>query len=249
MNDTSGVHSPSSISTMATTASTTQDSVPDAEPRETIYNLLCQPGIDFFQEVQTLTGHIARLGHNRRTRGSVEDETEVMAEASLISKELTSLYNRRPAIMDHFLSGAVGVDTLSAPLTSAIRRSFQISLSNHQACYIHLHRVAHRHLPHSQYVVKALQKIKEIALLMTDDCGSLPVNMLWPLFMWGSEEDDEEQCQWILNTMRKFSCATTNAGLVARLLEVVQTRQREAHSRVDIHSICLELFHRNLVIV
>ncbi|KAI1612750.1 fungal-specific transcription factor domain-containing protein [Exophiala viscosa] len=249
VNDTSPIASSSARSTSASEPHMSRDFAANTGPRETIYNMLCQPGIEFFQEVQTITGRIARIGHDRRSRGSVEDETEVMAIAANILKDLSSLYGRRPAILDHALSEAIGVDILAEPLTLAIRRSFQTYVANFYTCYIHLHRVAHRHLPRSNLVMTAIGRVKDIMHSMVNDGESIPVNMLWPLFMWGSEEDDEEESQWILKTMRSYRHAATNAGMAAELLQAVRTRQREAGLRVDISCVCLELFKCRFAII
>lgn len=211
--------------------------------------MLCVPGIVFFQDVQTITGRITRIAHCHRSRGSVEDETEVMAVAAEISRELSSLYDRRPALMDHAVSGNISSDALAEQLASAVIRSFRTYLSNFYACYIHLHRVAHRHLDRSVAVRTAICKLKEMIHAMVNSEESISVNILWPLFLWGSEEDDVEECQWILETIRKLQNITTNAHKIADLLQEVQKRQREAKARVDIRSVCLELFEAPIAIV
>lgn len=211
--------------------------------------MLCEPGIAFFQEVQTITGRITKIAHYHRSRGSVEDETEVMAIAADILRDLSSLYDRRPALMDHAVSGNISRDALAESLASAIVRSFQTYLANYYACYIHLHRVAHRHLARSKAVVTALSKIKEMMHLVVKNNESIPVNMLWPLFLWGSEEDDYDECQWILETIRSLQHVVTNANMTADVLQEVQRRQREAGTRVNIRSVCLELFNATFAIV
>lgn len=211
--------------------------------------MLCQPGIAFFQEVQTVTGRITRIAHDHRSRGTVEDETEVMAIAADISKDLSSLYDRRPALMDHAVAGNIGGDTLAEPLASTIALSFQAYLVNFYACYIHLHRVAHRHLPHSKAVTRALGKTKEIVHLMVQNDKSIPVNILWPLFLWGTEEEDREECEWILKTIRSLRHVATNANMAADALQEIQRRQRGLGARVHISSVCLELFNAPIAII
>lgn len=236
---------PSSPSTSHQSA----DPAANSGPHEVIYEMLCQPGIAFYQEVQTITVRITRIAHAHRSRGSVEDETEVMAIAADILRDLTSLYARRPTLMDYAVSGGIDEDTLAEPLASAIVRSFQTYLANFYACYIHLHRVAHRHLARSNTVLTAIRKIKEILHLMASCNEYIPVNMLWPLFLWGSEEDDRDECQWILKTIRGLHDIVTNANMAANALQEIQTRQQEAGSRVDIRSVCLELFNTTFAMV
>lgn len=245
LKETSGTYP----STPSSASSGQSQSGADPGAHEVIYGMLCQPGIAFFQEVQTITGRITRIAHHHRSRGSVEDETEVMAIAADILRDLSALHDRRPALMDHAVSGNLRGDALAEPLASAVARSFQTYLANFYVCYIHLHRVAHRHLARSQAVSAALEKIKEIMHLMVGSNDSIPINTLWPLFLWGSEEDDEEECRWILETIRSLRHVASNANKVADALQEIQRRQREAGARVDIRSVCLELFNATLAII
>lgn len=249
LNDTSGIY-PSTPSSGPSDPGSQSDATPaSSDSHEVIYGMLCQPGIAFFQEVQTITGRITRIAHHHRSRGSVEDETEVMAIAAEILRDLSALYDRRPALMDHAVSGNIRGDTLAEPLASAVVRSFQTYLANYYVCYVHLHRVAHRHLARSQAVSTALDKIKEIMHAMVHDNESIPVNTLWPLFMWGSEEQDVDECQWILATIRNSRHVASNANMIADALEEVQKRQREAGTRVDIRNVLVELYNATLAII
>ncbi|BCS23611.1 Zn(II)2Cys6 transcription factor [Aspergillus puulaauensis] len=246
INDT--IHCPPTpTSTSAGSTPRIPDATPDCGSQDVIYDMLCQPGIAFYQQVQTITGRITRIAHIHRSRGSVEDETEVMAIAANILHDLGILYDRRPALMDYAVSG--NISALAEPLASGIIRSFQTYLANFYACYIHLHRVAHRHLARSAAVDTALEKIKEILHLMVAKNESIPVNMLWPLFLWGSEEDDPGECRWILTTIQGLHHVASNSSMAAGALGEIQRRQREAGGRVDIRSVCLELFNTTFAIV
>ncbi|CAK7236158.1 hypothetical protein SBRCBS47491_009541 [Sporothrix bragantina] len=281
VNDTSGIHyalTPSSTSNVGSTSpesgvntsnsnniqdedATDGDADTPRSAQEVVYEMLCQPGIVFYQQVQTITVRITRIAHAHRSRGSVEDETEVMAIAATILKDLAALYAQRPAIMDAAVGESAGSDSLLAllapPLASAIIRCYQTYLANFYACYIHLHRVAHRHLARSPTVLTAMAKIKSIVHAMADAEGvpengggsHIMVNMLWPLFQWGSEENDADECRWILKTIRSLHHLVTNANMTANVLQEIQTRQQEAGGRVDIRSVCLELFNTTFAIV
>ena len=214
-----------------------------------MYSLLCQPGIAFFQETQTITGRITTIAHLHRSRGSVEDETEVMAIAAEILRSLSRLYHQRPPLMDDAVSGNIS-RVLTEPLASAVARSFQTYLANFYVCYIHLHRVAHRHLVRSKVVSEAMGKIKEITHLMLRGSNEpIPVNMMWVLFMWGSEEEDECERRWIVDTIRSCGRSATNANMAADVLQEIQTRQAKEGTRVDIRTVCVELFDTTFAII
>ncbi len=171
-----------------------------------------------------------------------------MAIAAELLKDLSCLYNRRPAFMDDAVAGNID-RVLTEPLASAVARSFQTYLANFYVCYIHLHRVAHRHLVHSEVVSNAMRKIKDITHHMLRNNESLPVNMLWPLFMWGSEEEDEYERRWIVETIRGFGRVATNADMTADVLQEIQKRQSNGGARVDIRSVCVELFDTTFAII
>lgn len=171
-----------------------------------------------------------------------------MAIAADILKDLSCLYNRRPALMDDAVAGNMD-RVLMEPLASAVNRSFQTYIANFYVCYIHLHRVAHRHLVNSEVVLNAIGKIKDITHHILRNNESLPVNMLWPLFMWGSEEEDESERRWIVESIRNFGGVATNANMTADVLQEIQKRQKEGGTRVDIRSVCVELFDTTFAII
>ena len=77
-------------------------------------------------------------------------------------------------------------------------------------------------------------------MAQTDE--SLPVNVLWPLLMWGCEEDDNEERRWIIDAIRGLESIATNAKATADLLEEVQRRQDEGKRRVDVRLVSQEYF-------
>ncbi|KAI5456925.1 hypothetical protein BGZ63DRAFT_395115 [Mariannaea sp. PMI_226] len=249
VNDQSGVYSP--VETQACNASTSSGIGEERNTRieEVFYDMLCQPGLLFFQEVQSVTGRITKIDHYHRSRGTVQDETEVMAAAADILRDLSDLYNKRPALMDHAVAGDLGESLLTPSLADAIIRSYRTYLTNFYGCYVHVHRVAHRHLPRPKILIKAISGIRELMRSMVETCETLPVNILWPLFLWGCEEDDVDECRWIVDTIRSFESIVTNANITADLLSEVQRRQRECGGRVDIRSVAVEMFKASFAIV
>ncbi|KAF3005882.1 hypothetical protein E8E13_009290 [Curvularia kusanoi] len=63
----------------------------DLEIEEILFDVLYHPGVVFYQKVQSFVGRITRIDPWHRSRGTVQDETEVMALASQISKDLHDL--------------------------------------------------------------------------------------------------------------------------------------------------------------
>lgn len=154
-----------------------------------LFDLLSQPPLKFFQKTQSFMGRISKIDLWHRSRGTVSDETEVMAIAAKIQSDNQKLYRHRHPFMDLAISGKLEAPLLAGSLAERITMISRLALANHHATFIHLHRVAYRHLPRTVEVLEAMSMIRQISRDMLDVQGpndSLPVNMLWPLLMWGS---------------------------------------------------------------
>jgi hypothetical protein len=75
-------------------------------------------------------GRISKIDPWHRSRGTVEDETSVMNIASKISRDLHSLYENRPSLMDYAVAGTLTSEPVSANLACTITRAFRTYLSN-----------------------------------------------------------------------------------------------------------------------
>lgn len=226
---------------------------PDDDVQGALLDALSSPGFAFFHKVQSFMGKISHIDPWHRSRGTVEDETQVMSIAAKISKDLVKLYRQRPPLMDLAVEGKLCQPYLQPGLAASVTRSLRTYLANYHASFIHLHRVAYKHLPRTQSVVSAMTVIQQIAKTMsaTDENMDepLPVNMLWPLLMWGCEEEAQETRQWILHQIRLMANSATNAGITADVLEEVQRRQDATGQRVDVRSVMQDVFHSNFAVV
>jgi hypothetical protein len=219
---------------------------------DVLFEVLYQPGIVFFQKVQSFTGRISKIDQYHRSRGTVEDETEVMSIAAQISKDLRALYENRPRLMDVAIEGKLSPPFVSAALSFAVTRSFRTYISNYYACKIHLHRVAYRVLPLSKETAEALDTIRYQVCSMVDslvDGETLPVNMLWPLLMLGAEEKSLVERDWIRRIILSMKNTGTNAKITAQVLREVQERQDNCNARLDIRSVMHDVFDSCFAIV
>jgi hypothetical protein len=214
----------------------------DTEIEEILFDVLYHPGVNFYQKVQSFVGRITRIDQFHRSRGTVQDETDVMATAAQISQDLHALYSQRPALMDHAVAGNLTEKHIAKNLATALTRSFRTYLANYYASFLHLHRVAYVQYPKTKDVNTAIANIKRLAHLMAETDESLPVNLLWPLLMWGCEEESVEERRWILQSIRGLESIATNAKTTADLLEEVQRRQDEGKRRVDVRGVSQEYF-------
>lgn len=155
--------------------------------------------------------------------------------------------------MDLAAEGKLREPHLPLDLATNVTRTMRTYLANYYASFIHLHRVAYKHLPRTETMEKAIAMISYLARQMCEDQDrvedALPVNMLWPLLMWGCEEESLEERVWIIASIRRMGNTATNAAITADVLEEVQRRQDASRQRVDIRSVMQDVFHTCFAIV
>ncbi|KAI5868527.1 fungal-specific transcription factor domain-containing protein [Durotheca rogersii] len=227
------------------------DEQTETDIEEVLFDILYQPGIVFFQKVQSFMGRISHQDPWHRRRGTVEDETEVMSIAAEISKDLRQLYEARPPLMDYAAAGLLVAPHVSSNLALTITRAFRTFLSNYHASKIHLHRVAYKSLPLTNETIESIDTIRNLAKMLVDGDAQdmLPVNMLWPLLMWGSEEKSAEERAWIKTQIIRMEKVATNARITSQVLEEVQKRQDTLSARQDIRDVMEHVFNSCWAIV
>ncbi|KIH92301.1 hypothetical protein SPBR_02344 [Sporothrix brasiliensis 5110] len=225
---------------------------PQDDIEDVLFQILYQPGIHFFQKVQSFMGRISRIDPWHRSRGTVEDEIDVMNIGAAIAKDLRTLYDNRPMLMDYAVAGKLTAAHVSAHLAFAVTRSFRTYLCNYYASKVHLHRVAYKTLPLTQEATEALAQIRRLARLLVealDAEDALPANMLWPLLMLGSEEPDPVERVWIHTQIMRMQTVAGNSKITAQVLAELQARQDAAQARVDIRSVMHAIFNSCFAIV
>ncbi|KAK2053863.1 hypothetical protein LY76DRAFT_254194 [Colletotrichum caudatum] len=242
-----GVGAPSS------SADPGREDLADGDIEDVLFQVLYQPGIVFFQKVQSFMGRISKIDPWHRPRGTVEDETEVMNVGAAIAADLRALHEQRPPLMDYAVAGKLAEPHVSPHLAFVITRAFRTYLANYHASKVHLHRVAYKFFPLTREAGDALGQIRRLAGLLVDSLGAdddpLPVNMLWPLLMLGSEEQDPRERAWIKAQILRMESVAGNARITAQVLEEVQARQDAGKVRVDIRSVMHAIFDSCFAIV
>ncbi|RDK46540.1 hypothetical protein M752DRAFT_290039 [Aspergillus phoenicis ATCC 13157] len=239
-------------SSPASFTETEYDQAAEDETEGLLFQILCQSGIIFYQKVLGLMSRVAKIDPWHRSRGTVEDETEVMEVAKQITQDLLALYDSRPPLMDHAVEGRLTDQHLSPNLAFTLTRSFRTYLANYYATKIHLHRVAYKTLPLTKDALEALEWIRMllhqlIDALRPDDV--LPINMMWPLLMLGAEVPDPEEKRWTRNQILQTEKVASNARITAQVLEVVQSRQDSTGTRMDIREAMYEVFNATFPII
>ncbi|KAF8860393.1 hypothetical protein BDZ45DRAFT_703831 [Acephala macrosclerotiorum] len=212
------VAQPSPASTEMTEAGGNTNEVCEANVEDVLFDTLYQPGFFFFQRIQSFMGRISKIDPWHRSRGTVEDETEVMSIAARISRDLGNLWDSRPPLMDYALNGKLTPAHISPSLAiSNIRNTAQLMV--------------------------------EVGAASGPEQEMLPVNMLWPLLMWGTEENDPEARGWIAIQINNMEQVATNAKVTAQVLMEVQKRQDASKTRVDVRTVMHDIFNSCFAIV
>jgi hypothetical protein len=107
-------------------------------------DVLTRPAIHFFQKVQSFMGRISKIDPWHRSRGTVENETEVMLIAAQIGKDIRALWRQRPPHMDQAIARRLVPPLLSPSLSETVTRILMVCYANYNASFIHLHRVAYK---------------------------------------------------------------------------------------------------------
>ncbi|KAF4981874.1 hypothetical protein FZEAL_2394 [Fusarium zealandicum] len=225
---------------------------PTDDIEDVLFQVLYQPGVVFYQKVQSFMGRISKIDPWHRSRGTVEDETEVMNIGAVIAADLRTLYEQRPPLMDYAVAGKLTEPHVSKHLAFVITRAFRTYLSNYYASKVHLHRVAYKSLPLTKEASEALNQIRQLARQIVADLevdDTLPVNMLWPLLMLGVEEHDPNEKVWIKTQILRMEKVAGNARITAQVLEEVQARQETAKARMDIRAVMHAVFNSCFAIV
>ncbi|KAF4121907.1 Fungal Zn(2)-Cys(6) binuclear cluster domain [Geosmithia morbida] len=228
------------------------ESADGGDIEDVLFQVLYQPGVVFYQKVQSFMGRISKIDPWHRSRGTVEDEIEVMNIGSSIAADLRTLYDQRPPLMDYAVAGKLVEPHISANLAFIITRAFRTYLANYYASKVHLHRVAYKTLPLTNEAIDALANIRRLTRQMIDDLrpdDSPPVNMLWPLLMLGVEEQDQAEKEWIKAQILRMERVAGNARITAQVLEEVQARQDAAKARMDIRSVMMAVFNSSFAIL
>ncbi|KAJ5979531.1 hypothetical protein N7501_002873 [Penicillium viridicatum] len=214
------------------------------ETEDILFNSLNQQAYSFYLQVLNFSGRIARLDKWHRSRGSVEDELEVMLAAEKVIRDLNALWTRRPAIID--LADQGELQQYMAPgLATKVLHHLRTYTANFQACFIHLQRVAYAHLQAIPQIRPAVARIVSLSRMTLEEGQSLPVSMLWPLMMAACEAEEEDTQHWIIKCIDGMQTKVGNATRTAKLVRAIVERQKcgqRADARTVMHDTFEEVF-------
>ncbi|KAJ9319082.1 transcriptional regulator family: Fungal Specific TF [Paecilomyces variotii] len=219
-----------------------------SSPGYLIYDAIVGPAFAFFVKAQQVIRRIVRIDLHHRSRGTLNDEFEVLQIAHKVGADLESLWSSRPPVLDLYDKPDDLCDTLSGSLATEICRTFRQYVANFLANFIYLHRVAFAIYPRTDRVRSAVDKIIRLATVELGNSRFLPVSLLWPLFIAGLE-GTLPQRQWIINEIRRMADSDSeitsrhpNAEKALLLLGEMTRRQDESKALADSRCVRREMF-------
>ncbi|KAL9477555.1 hypothetical protein ACSS6W_007396 [Trichoderma asperelloides] len=180
-----------------------------------VFNILLQPAFEFHMASQAYSRRVGCHDRHHRSRGTPEDEMEVMKACMGFEEELEELWRRRPSILD--LDASQLRLFVSENIARRLEQLFSVYIATFWAHFIYIHRVAYWTLQHTAIARKAL---KQTGNMMRRSVGqpihqhafdaSIPrttstaihPGLMWVCFLFGCEVSDPVQQEWAVLQLR-----------------------------------------------
>lgn len=219
-----------------------------SKPGYLVYNAVVGPAFRFFVKAQQVIRRIVCIDLHHRSRGTLNDEFEVLQIAHRVGADLETLWHTRPPIVDVYDRPEELFDTLSRPTALEVCRIFRQYIANFLANFIYLHRVAFAIYPRTDRVNGAVDQIIQLASAEASGTSHLPVSFFWPLFVAGLE-GSLDQRRWIVQEMQRMAATDSsaagrhpNAEKALLLLQEMTRRQDASRTWADSKCVRGELF-------
>ncbi|KAF7589186.1 hypothetical protein BBP40_004674 [Aspergillus hancockii] len=230
-----------------------------SKPGYLIQDAIVGPAFNFFLKAQQIIRRIVGIDLHHRSRGTVNDEFEVLQIAHQIGADLETLWHKRPRVLGVCHKPEELHDTLRPAVAVEICRTFRQYVANFLAIFIYLHRVAFAIYPRTDRVHRAVFQIIQLATIESNsEDRHLPISFIWPLFVAGLE-GSLEQRGWIIHEMQRLAALPSEHSPVARrhpnarkallLLEEMTRRQDASRTWADSRFVRRELFADPFVMI
>ncbi|KAM0463282.1 hypothetical protein ACHAPV_003411 [Trichoderma viride] len=211
INATAKSHNGSRLSTLLTEPPT----IPKNIVCMGVFNILLQPAFEFHMASQAYSRRVGCHDRHHRSRGTPEDEMEVMKACMGFEEELEELWRRRPSILD--LDASQLRLFVSENIARRLEQLFSVYIATFWAHFIYIHRVAYWTLQHTAIACKAL---KETGNMMRRSVGqpihqhafdasisrttstAIHPGLMWVCFLFGCEVSDPVQQEWAVLQLR-----------------------------------------------
>lgn len=190
-------------------------SLPSGVIRMDIFNILLQPAFEFHMTSQAFSRRIGCHDRHHRSRGTPEDELEVMNVCMGFEVELQELWRRRPGILN--LDASQLKEFVSEDIAKRLEQLFSVYIATFWTHFIYIQRVAFWSLKHTPIALKALEQTGNMMRrsvgqpmhqhafdknLARTSRNSIHPGLMWTCFMFGCEVADPVQQEWCVLQLR-----------------------------------------------
>lgn len=220
-------------------SSNTQPTLPKRIIHMDLFNILLQPAFEFHMESQAYSRRVGCYDRHHRSRGTPEDEFEIMRACMAFEEELQELWKRRPGILS--LNADQLKDSVSPDLAQRLEQLFSVYLATFWCHFVYIHRVAFWHMEHTPIVKKALQQVGNMmrrsvgqpmdqlefdTSVVRNARNTVHPGLMWTCFLFGCEVGEPIQENWAvmqlgaLGKLRNNRPSEGNSGEQMELLSM-----------------------------
>ncbi|KAF5655338.1 hypothetical protein FHETE_11200 [Fusarium heterosporum] len=195
----------------------------------------------FYVAFQDISLQVSCLNRHHRSRGTLEDETDVDAISKTLEQQLKFLWEGRPLFIDAVLDeGGVGSDLANDQFPN-LRLVAILCQTCYHAEVIYHARAYGRSQSLSPPISDARAAIRQAVDNVSHDQALHPA-FLWPLFMYAVETTDTTELDWVVERLNGISNPWWNSKAITDLASGVSWEQLKKGERVDSRYFCLERF-------
>ncbi|KAF5721547.1 transcriptional regulatory moc3 [Fusarium globosum] len=219
----------------------------DQEPEISnhLYEVLSVPIFDFYCQLQTLSGEIAKLSLYHRSRTKRKDQQEVVERMAALKERLRALWEARCATQrqspEHLRSQMI------SRIADMISSLISICEAAYHAEFIDIGRQLGDPVSQSPDSTEALNRIREI---LHRDCSehdegktrSINPGYLRPLFLCAIESTDKEQTRWAVEKLSQIQNRVYRGEFFSAFAKALSEAQASNDRRVTSRYFCIWYF-------
>ncbi|KAF5593443.1 transcriptional regulatory moc3 [Fusarium pseudoanthophilum] len=217
----------------------------EAEVSNHLYEVLSAPIFDFYCQLQTLSGEIAKLSLYHRSRTKRKDQQEVVERMTTLKTRLRALWEGRCATQRQ--SPEQLRSQMVPRIADMISNLISICEAAYHAEFIDIGRQLGDPVSQSPDSIEALDRIREIVErdCSSDDEGrSRTINpgYLRPLFLCAIESTDKEETAWAIENLAKIQNRVYRAEFFSAFAKALSEAQTRNDRRVTSRYFCIWYF-------
>ncbi|EMT69757.1 hypothetical protein NOF04DRAFT_13430 [Fusarium oxysporum II5] len=205
-----------------------------------LYEVLSSPIFDFYCQLQTLSGEIAKLSLYHRSRTKRKDQQEVVERMASLKTRLRALWETRCATQrqspEHLRSQMV------PRIANMISSLISICEAAYHAEFIDIGRQLGDPVSQTPDSRDALHRIKEILDDCQGDSGGINPGYLRPLFLCAIESTVKEQTNWAVEKLAKIQNRVYRGVFFSAFAKALSEAQTRNDRRVTSRYFCIWYF-------